>query len=396
MPGTVSDVHLPSFHPGRGRRSAIEAVLITIFAAGWQAQIWALQTPELSGSRLITVPCGLLMTLPLLLRRRSPRAVAVLVYGAGVAEVAALGAALPIGFVVSTVVAAGALGAYLEQTPGIVALAGALAAVWTISILDPTSDGTISVILTAPLFVGAPWMVGRLLRRMRNQHSSLESLTVRLEHEREENARASVLEERYRIGRELHDIVAHSLTLMVVQAGAAEEVLATEPERAREPLRSIRTTGQQALVEMRRLLGILRTDESSTPLAPPPGLAGLDALTEQTRVMGLPTEVRVEGEQYALPPGLDVAVYRLIQESLTNTRRHARATQAHVLLHFHPDSLDVEVTDDGSNRAPSGPNSSGHGLIGMRERVSLYGGDLSTGPRPEGGWMVKAHLPIGQ
>lgn len=364
-----------------------------LFAILWQAQIWLTDTAELRGSKFITVPCGLLSTVPFLWRRRAPRAVAACVYVAAALEVAVLRASLPIGFLISTVVAASALGAYLEQRPSLWALALALVSVWITAVMDPNKEGPVSVILIGPIFVGIPWMAGRQLQRMRAQHSSLESLTVRLEHEREENARNSILEERSRIARELHDIVAHSLSVMVVQAGAAEQVLESAPERAREPLEAIRTTGQQALIEMRRLLGILRTDNAATPLAPQPGLDSLDALAEQARAAGLRVDVLVDGDRPALSPGLDVAVYRLIQESLTNTRKHARASCVQVLVRFDVDSLDVEVTDDGRPAAPVDVGS-GHGLIGIQERVALYGGRVQTGPRPDGGWSVKARLPL--
>ncbi len=381
--------------PPRTRRwelLAVEGPLIGLFAVLWQAQVWLTDTPELHGSKLVTVPCGLLMTVPLLWRRSAPRTSALLVYGAGVLQAVALGASLPIGFIVSTLVMAAALGSYLETRQSLLWLAVALGATWTIAALDPTSEGIISVIFTAPLFVGAPWLVGRLLRRMRAQHRSLESLTIRLEHEREENARAAVLEERSRIARELHDIIAHSLSVMVVQAGAAEELLTADPQRAREPLVAVRQTGQEALVEMRRLLGLLRTDETATMFAPQPGVANLEVLAEQARATGMRVEVDVRGNRRPLPAGLDVAVYRLVQESLTNTRKHARASCAHVSLRFVRDTLEVEVADDGAAIASS--DGAGHGLIGMRERVALYNGSLTTGPKPGGGWLVHASLPL--
>ena len=377
-----------------------EAVLIVVFAAIWQAQIWFGHSAELDGSRWITVPCGLLMTVPLLWRRRWTVATTVSVYGAAVVQTAVLRAELPAGFLVSTLVTAFAIGAYLEDRTGFATLGFALAAACTIALLDPTNEGAVSVVVIDLVFVGAPWFVGRTVRRMRGQHRALESLTVRLEHEREQNARASVLEERSRIARELHDIIAHSLSVMVVQAGAAGAALDHDPGAARAPIEAIRVTGQQALTEMRRLLGILRTDEPAMTLAPQPGLDNLDALVRQARDAGLDVQLAVEGARQPLPTGLDVAVYRLVQESLTNIRKHARASRATVAINFERAGVEVQVTDDGAARAAAAGGLArhgqtyGHGLIGMRERVALYGGTLDAGPCSEGGWKVRARLPI--
>lgn len=366
---------------------------MAVFAVVWQSQIWLGHSRELEGSRWVTVPCGLLMTVPLVWRRRWTVMTVVMVYAAGVVQAATLKAELPAGFLISTLVAAFAIGAYLEGRVGLATFGFALVATWVIALVDPTSEGASSVVLIGAVFVGAPWLVGRMVRRMRGQHRALESLTVRLESEREQNARASVLEERSRIARELHDIIAHSLSVMVVQAGAAGAALDSDPERARAPIEAVRTTGQQALIEMRRLLGILRTDEPAMTLTPQPGLDTLDGLVGQAREAGLDVHVAVEGPQRPLPTGLDVAVYRLVQEALTNIRKHARASSATVAICFDRSAIELEITDDGAavSQTHSQP---GHGLIGMRERVSLYGGILDTGPRPEGGWRVRARLPI--
>jgi signal transduction histidine kinase len=210
----------------------------------------------------------------------------------------------------------------------------------------------------------------------------------RLEHERQ----VAVEEERARIARELHDVIAHSLSVMIVQAGAGEQVAKRSPERVVEPLRSIQETGRQALSEMSRLLGMLREGGEELGLAPQPGVGDLEALVEQTREAGLGVELVVEGARRSLPPGLDLSAYRIVQEALTNARKHAGDARAEVRLCYRADTLEIEVLDDG----PGSGNGvgGGHGLIGMRERVAVFGGSLETGPRPGGGFAVRAVLPL--
>ena len=202
--------------------------------------------------------------------------------------------------------------------------------------------------------------------------------------------------ERARIARELHDVVAHSVSVMVVQAGAAEEVLAAAPDRAREPLRSIQDTGRQALVELRRLLGVLRTDGSEAALAPQPGLDQVAALAAQVREAGVAVDLRVDGERDRVPAGVDLAAYRIVQEALTNVLKHAGASHAAVRVGYRPDLIELEIFDDGCATPATGQatNGTGHGLIGMRERASLYGGVVEARPRPEGGFAVRARLPV--
>lgn len=203
----------------------------------------------------------------------------------------------------------------------------------------------------------------------------------------------AVVEERTRIARELHDVVAHAVSSMVVQAGAAEQVVETDPAYARAALGSIRDTGAEALEEMRRVVAILRQDGEAGSLAPQPGVGMLPALLTEARTHGLAVHWETDGDPVALPPGLDLAVYRIVQEALTNVRRHAEATRVDVRLAFEPDRLRLEVTDDGRGAAPANGRR-GHGLVGMRERASLYGGTLEAGPAGEHGYAVRAALPL--
>ncbi len=209
-----------------------------------------------------------------------------------------------------------------------------------------------------------------------------------------EEAQRAVSEEQARIARELHDVIAHSVSVIVVQAGAADDVFESRPDQARGAIRSIESTGREALAELRRLLGAVRPAEDPGPAAPQPGLESLDALAEPVRAGGLEVVVRREGEPAPLPAGVDLSAYRIVQEALTNTLRHARATRAEVVLRYGRDELEVEVLDDGRASVPQAPRS-GHGLLGMRERASLLGGTLEAGPLPSGGYRVHATLPRG-
>jgi signal transduction histidine kinase len=219
----------------------------------------------------------------------------------------------------------------------------------------------------------------------------------RLEAEREAQAAAAAGEERRRIARELHDVVAHSVSVMVVQSGAARRVLDAEPDQAVQALAEVERSGRQALSELRRLLGLMREGEELAVREPQPTLAGLDDLVRRARDAGLPVELRQEGEPFALPMGCDLAAYRVVQESLTNALKHAGlGAHAKVLLRWTPDQLELDIADTGRGLAevPTGEDRPlGQGLVGMRERVALCGGDLQAGPRPSGGFRVHATIP---
>jgi signal transduction histidine kinase len=233
----------------------------------------------------------------------------------------------------------------------------------------------------------AAWLLGDNLRTRRAYMRELEARAERLEREQEESARRAAAEEQARIARELHDVLAHNVSVMVVQAAAANDVFETQPQRAREALRDIERTGRSALTELRRLLGRVRL----TDYAPQPGLSGLGALVEGVRAAGLPVTLRVEGELGDLPTGLDLSAYRIVQEALTNAIKHAGASAAEVRVRRTADEVELEVVDDGAG--PAG-NGRGQGLIGMRERATLLGGEVEAGPQPGGGFRVRATLPL--
>jgi signal transduction histidine kinase len=233
------------------------------------------------------------------------------------------------------------------------------------------------------------------VRRMESGPSltPYDELQARLEADRAAAARRAVAEERQRIARELHDVVAHSVSVMTVQAGAVRRLLRPEQERERLALEAIETTGREALTEMRRLVGLLR-DQGSTPdFAPQPSMRTVDVLVGTVREAGLPVELEVEGEPRELPPGVDLSAYRVIQEALTNALKYAGPAKAWVTVRWKEGELEVEVANDGRSE-PVG-DGGGHGLAGLRERVSLVGGSIESGPRAGGGFVVKAHLPLG-
>ncbi|MCO5988416.1 sensor histidine kinase [Actinoallomurus spadix] len=248
------------------------------------------------------------------------------------------------------------------------------------------------------LFVGV-WWLGRSLRLRRAYLNELEARARRLERAREADARAARTEERSRIARELHDVVAHHVSVMTVQAGAARRILERDPDAVRDALSTIEQMGRTALGEMRRLVGVLRTEAEPVrgELSPQPGVNDVGELVDHLRETGLQVQLWIEGDSRSLSPGVDLAAFRLIQEALTNTLKHAGPqARAWVRIHYTDRQLMVEVEDDGRGLAAGlGQNGSrGHGLVGMRERVALYGGDLRIGPRSGGGFEVRARFPL--
>jgi signal transduction histidine kinase len=236
------------------------------------------------------------------------------------------------------------------------------------------------------------WTVGVTVRTRRAYVAALEARAELLEREREDNARLAVALERGRIAREMHDVVAHNVSVVVVQAAAAERLVETDPERARQAMRDVAATGRLALTEMRRLLGVLRDGDASDDLGPQPGVAELRALAGTVEDAGMQVELSVQGEERPLPASAALSVYRIVQEALTNSLRHAGPARARVILRYLPDALEVQVSDNGVGVVPPAEHG-GHGLIGMRERVALFGGELTAGPRLEGGYAVVARIP---
>jgi signal transduction histidine kinase len=265
-------------------------------------------------------------------------------------------------------------------------VAGALTVALYVTDLAADSDGIyLEGIVFYTLLFGLPWVAGRAVGRRRLSEGRLAQEKAR--------AQAAIAEERARIARELHDVVAHAISVIVLQARGGRRVLEAEPADAREAFATIERTGHQALEEMRRLLGMLRATDEQLALAPQPSLKQLDRLVEQVQSAGLPVQVVIEGDPRELAPGVDLSAYRIVQEALTNALKHAGPARARVLLRYDADELELEIADDGAGSG--GGAGTGQGLIGMRERVSVYGGELEAGRRPGGGYALRVRLPLG-
>jgi signal transduction histidine kinase len=247
-----------------------------------------------------------------------------------------------------------------------------------------------------PLDFAIGWLAGFLLRGSAVRADTAEERAARLEQEREADALRAVVEERTRIARELHDIVGHSVSVMTVQTSGVRRLLRSEQEQEREALLAVERTGREALAEMRRVVGALREAEEGPALAPRPSLSRVDKLVAQARETGLPVDLEIEGDAVPLPAGVDLTAYRLVQEGLTNAIKHAAARHAEVRVRYDPGHVEIEVCDDGRGADGADPTSSdgGHGLEGMRERVSIYGGELEAGPRAGGGFRLRARIPV--
>ena len=273
-----------------------------------------------------------------------------------------------------------------------VAAFAAIVAVGT-AIAYATGDPSLGNGLPAVIWWLAAIGIGRGLHERQALVDLLRDRTARLESDRERDLAEAAMEERARIARELHDVIAHAVSVMVVQAGAERRMLDASQARTAEALVTIERSGREALGELRRLLGVLRARDRSEKLAPQPGLAGLPDLIADARGAGQMVDCRVEGGPLALPAGLDLTAYRIVQEALTNARKHAPGARTEVRLRWRPTELQIEVVDDGPGRS-SRSNGTGHGLIGMRERAALYGGTLAAAPGRAGGFHVRAQLPI--
>ena len=243
-----------------------------------------------------------------------------------------------------------------------------------------------------PIEFGISWLAGFALHERAEQAEAAEERATQAERDRDAAARIAVAEERARIARELHDIVAHAVSVMVLQVGAVRHRLRDVQAEDREALRNVEQVGRTALAEMRRLLGAMRRDGDGLDLAPQPGLDGLDSLLEDVGRAGLPVRLQVDGNALPLPRAIDLSAYRIVQEGLTNALKHAGASHADVTVRYRPDELEVEVLDDGAGGATT--DGLGHGLVGIRERVKIYGGEMSAGTAPGGGFALSARLPL--
>ena len=249
-----------------------------------------------------------------------------------------------------------------------------------------------SLLIFLPLEFGISWLAGYALRERAEQAEAAEVRATQAEREREAAARIAVAEERARIARELHDVVAHAVSVMVLQVGAVRHQLPQTLEEDRDALGRVEQAGRMALAEMRHLLGAMRRDGDALELAPHPGVDRLESLLEDVGRAGLPVRLHVDGEPFPLPRAIDLSAYRIVQEGLTNALKHARASHADVTFQYGSDELRIEVRDNGFGASTS--DGRGHGLVGIRERVKIYGGQMTAGAAPEGGFVLGARLPL--
>ena len=373
----------------RGRLvEVVEVLLVALLAGTALVQVWRADS-ELAGGAAVHSVLVAGFCLPLLARRRYP------VAALGVVAVAAwlqfeLGGGLGQPFFV-VLVALYAVGAYAAWPRTLLAPALVLLLVSTdlprLVAGEPVED-----VVPAWFILAGSWALGWWIRRRRADAVALSERASQAEQDAAIRAELAVTEERARIARELHDLVAHSMGVIVIQAQAAQRSLASDPAAAQTALAAIETTGRDGLGEMRRLLALLtEPDDAST--APQPGLDQVGELVESVRAAGLPVSLVVEGEPAAVPPGVGLAAYRIVQEALTNVLKHAGQAAATVVLRHRGGGLEVEVTDTGRGPVPTAGPSRGHGLVGMRQRVGLYGGSVETSAAAGGGFRVLAWLP---
>ncbi|MGZ4303629.1 MAG: sensor histidine kinase [Solirubrobacteraceae bacterium] len=340
------------------------------------------------------VPAIGVVVLPLLFRRRFPFAApaALWLLAAALSFVDGRLVVFTAGAYLAGMVAAFLLGNLRDERQarfGLAVLAGSAAIV---VYNDPSHAPGEFVFI--PLVFALVWVTGFAVRTRAAHAEAAEQRAVHAEHEGEAAARIAVAEERARIARELHDIVAHAVSVMVLQVGAVRHKLPDAQREDRDALAHVEQAGRAALTEMRRLLDAMRGDDEGAELAPQPGLDRVDALIGEVGRAGLPVHLHVEGEPFALPRGIAISAYRILQEGLTNALKHANASHADVELHYDHDQLRIEVRDDGDGAGRNRANGVGYGLVGIRERVKLYGGEMSAGRSSQGGFVLTMRLPL--
>jgi signal transduction histidine kinase len=361
------------------------------FLVGTQIEAWT--QPNLPQAHWVVALLALAAVLPLAFYRQAPLVGPVVAFTV-LAVAATIDGTLvdkELGFLFTFLAAMWLVGLYNEPFSAFSGLFVGLVAVWYALTRFPAQDRQAGSYVFLTLFGCGAWFAGFAIGYRSRQTQVLRERAKRLEHERAVEASRAVVEERARIARELHDVIAHSVSVMVVQTAGVRRLLAPTQEREREALETVEQTGRQALADMRRLLGVLRRAEDRPELAPQPGLSGIRELLDQVRSAGLPVDLEVQGEPRELPAGIDLAAFRIVQEALTNTLTHAGPAQAHVRVRYDQGELELSVTNDGTSEANG--DEGGYGLVGMRERVALYGGKLEAGP-VDGGYRVSARLPL--
>jgi signal transduction histidine kinase len=371
-----------------------ELLIAFLAIAGMLELIVGRDTPAAPPTTLwIALPAVAVLVLPLFARRRFP-------FGAPaaywlLAAAISFGDGLLLAFIGSLgivgLASAFLLGNLRSPLKAGVGLIIVLAAI-LIVVYNIPGPQTVGDFVFIPLRFVVAWVAGYALRERAEQAEAAEERAAQAEREREAAARVAVAEERARIARELHDIVAHAVSVMVLQVGAVRHGLPDALAEQRDALTGVERAGRTALAEMRRLLAAMRRDGDDAELLPQPGLDGLDSLLGEIDHAGLPVELHVEGKPFPLPRGIDLSAYRIVQEGLTNALKHAHASDADVTVRYRPDELEIEVRDNGGGSAKS--DGLGHGLVGVRERVKIYGGEMTASKAPGGGFVLSTRLPI--
>jgi signal transduction histidine kinase len=369
---------------------ALLATAITLIGVASQFADTPVNNEAFRDTDALAVLLGLITTVPLYWRRRRPLP-ALLVSIVGITLLVARDYRtnnLPLALLFLVF----AIGAYATRRQAVVGLVAINAALVVIHLMDPPDLDTTGTLLNVAVFSGG-WLAGQVVRaRAATTAARVAEAEERAEAHRQQSAR-SVAEERLRLAQELHDVVAHSMSVIAVQAGMGVHVIDQRPDEAKAALEAISQTSRRTLQEMRRLLGVLRDEDGTRLHAPAPGLAELPRLVDDVRNAGVPVALTMEGEAGAVPHAVELSVYRLVQEGLTNVIKHAGPASAAVTVRCLPSGVEVEVVDDGRGAASTANGASGHGLLGMQERVALWGGTLEAGPRQGGGYRVLAQLP---
>jgi signal transduction histidine kinase len=374
------------------RRYAFDALIVAVALEGALEVVIRRDADDAPETSVwFAAPAIALMVLPLLLRRRFPFAAptGLWLYAAALSFVDGRLVPFTASASIAGLAAAFLLGNLRDETRSRLGLAIVVGSSALLMYNNPGASA--GELVFTPLLFGVGWIAGFALRERAAAAEAAEVRAAQAEREREVAARIAVAEERARIARELHDIVAHSVSVMVLQVGAIRHSLPQDRAGDAEALRGVEETGRTALTEMRRLLGAMRREGDDAELAPQPGLDALDTLVAEVGRAGLPVELHVEGEPALLPRGVDLSAYRIVQEGLTNALKHARAGRADVTLGYAPTELRIEVRDDGSGPSAGSP---GYGLVGIRERVKIYVVEMTAGRAPDGGFLLEARLPL--
>ena len=367
-----------------------DRVVVAALVVSGQVAVWTADGGPLAEDRPVHALLLAAITVPLFVRRFRPLPVLLLVLGATWIQFQLGGQVFQPWFAV--LLALYSVAAHAVRWEALTGAAAAAAMTLAVDIPKLVGGDPVDEVVPAWFVLAGTWGLGRWIRHRHRETEALETRAVVAERESVEQAERAVAEERARIARELHDLVAHSMGVIVIQSQAGQRALDTRPDLTRGALESIENSGRQGMAEMRRLLGLLTGTEDGG-VAPQPRLQGLDDLVENVRAAGVPVEVSVEGDLSSLPAGVDLAAYRIVQEALTNVLKHAGPATARVLLRAGCGAVDVEVCDDGRGAASSGRRG-GHGLVGMRERALLYGGTVEAGNLPGGGYRVRARLAV--